>query len=72
MAHSDEALLLVRAERDRYKRMLIFIGGQLPSMLELMQWGAFKGALLEDGTIKAAIQMAEAAKEEATSASDSD
>jgi hypothetical protein len=50
-ASADE---LLRVSTERLRR----IGALLPTMLDAMEWGACKGALLEDGDIKAAIRAA--------------
>lgn len=47
------------------RETLIRLGDILPGMIRNMPWGAYKGALLEDGDIKRAIQLAQEANHNA-------
>lgn len=52
--HNREA-----AKRFPGQSLLARLGRLLPTMLDSLPWGAYKGVLLQDGTIKAAIREAE-------------
>ena len=43
------------------QQRLIRVGALLPKILETLPWSAYKGALMEDGDIKAAIDAARSA-----------
>ena len=61
--HYEAHLLIVELEQTisqlrQDKERLMRIGALLPLILESLPWGAYKGALMEDGDLKAAIALA--------------